>query len=945
MIRLKTSLTAQWTVYQVLGLSLILITVSVFQYRSIRASVYQEVENSGREVVQAIRETLVEHPELFTTESLEPIVLRFSAKIPNIERVSIIDQNAQIIADSDPQQVGAAPDFNSAAALLQESVGEHRYYQRDGRNYLRVSNTIEGPYDPRRKSNIIGAILIDLHLSYAERKVISGFMQATLARVCLLFAFGVLQYLLISRRLLRSLHYLTLTAERFGKGDYRARASVSSHDEIGRLASAFNQMALEVERSSETLKAEISERKRIEEDLKQNQIQLAEAQRIAQLGSWKWDIAANKVTWSDVKYQIFGLRPQEIGATYETYLSFVHRDDRESVVKIIEKALQDKQPFSYDHRIVRRDGEVRVVHSIGTVVVDEKGCPVRMMGTTQDVTERKQIEAELASARDMALESARLKAEFLANMSHEIRTPMNGVIGMTGLLLDTNLTPEQREYTETIRTSADSLLTVINDILDFSKIEAGKLHFETIDFDLCAAVEGTVELLAERAQAKGLEIASFIFDSVPVELRGDPGRLRQVLTNLVGNAIKFTSRGEVTVRVTKERESTTHVMLRFSVSDTGIGIPEEAQQRLFQAFTQADGSTTRKYGGTGLGLAISKRLVEMMYGQIGVESVPGQGSTFWFTAVFEKQLADARALQREKVQLAGRRVLVVDDNETNRKIVHHQIISSGMRNGCVASGAEALAVLRREVAAGDPYDVVILDMQMPEMDGATLARAIKSDPAISGAQLIVMSSLGQRAECAQLQAEGLAVILTKPVKQAQLLDCLTAVLAGEADKTPASAPDGQAAGPHADPKAQAPQLSSFQHGRRRVRVLVAEDNTVNQKVALRQLAKLGYSADAVANGFEAVAALAQVPYDLVLMDCQMPEMDGYEATAEIRRREGASRRTPIIAMTANALEGDRDKCLAAGMDDYISKPVKSAELQALLERWSAKADEPAEATR
>ena len=545
---------------------------------------------------------------------------------------------------------------------------------------------------------------------------------------------------------------------------------------------------------------------------------------------------------------------------------------------------------------------------------------------TQEIAVRRRTETALQHAKEAAESAGRLKSEFLANMSHEIRTPMNGVIGMTNLLLDTALSQKQRGFGETIRTSAESLLTILNDILDFSKIEAGKLTFETLDFDLHEAVEGSLELLAERAQSKGLELACFIEPNVPVFLRGDPGRLRQVLTNLVGNAIKFTERGEVVVKVFRDSATEADAVLRFEVRDTGIGIPPEAQTQLFEAFTQADSSTTRKYGGTGLGLAICKKLVGMMRGEIGVESTPGQGSRFWFTARLERQPHGTTAHVKIKAHLANLRVLIVDDNATNREILRHQTSAWKMRNDSAASAARALDLLRA-ASVDDPYNLVILDMQMPEMDGLALARTIKADPRLAAVRLILLSSLGEQIKRSDFKAHGIDDCLAKPAKQSCLFDCIATVMG----KSPIEQTSME--------KAAISDAESRASGPPRLRVLVAEDNSVNQIVARGMLRKLGHDVDVVGDGREVLAALRTIRYDVILMDCQMPELDGYAATRAIRQLEKErvapfDSKTPlrIIAMTAHAMDGDREVCLAAGMDDYITKPVHQEELRASLER-------------
>lgn len=592
--------------------------------------------------------------------------------------------------------------------------------------------------------------------------------------------------------------------------------------------------------------------------------------------------------------------------------------------------IANKGELSGLFNVVCRNGERRL-WEFNNTLYQTPGTEPHILAHAVDVTDRHRIETELTNARNVALESARVKAEFLANMSHEIRTPMNGILGMTDLLADTPMTKTQRQYLETIKASGESLLEIINDILDFSKLEAGKLRFDKIDFDLRSTIENTVEIFANQAAAKHIELASLVHSDVEVALCGDPGRLRQVLTNLIGNAIKFTAKGEIVIRVEKEKESKRQVVLKFSVRDTGIGIDPDAQETLFLAFSQADGSITRKFGGTGLGLTISKQLVEMMNGSLSVESVPGEGSTFIFTAAFEKQPFTENRRIKQNAALDGLKVLIVDDNSTNREILRHQLESKGVAVNEASCGTEAIEKAADAARSGNPFDLAILDLIMPDITGFKLARELRAIESLQSLRLILMPSFGRRGHgriAKQINIDG---YLTKPIKQTDLFDCITAITNGEKVRI-----DDRR---RKNKKLITRHSLTEQRTKNKGLILLVEDNAVNQKLIKIQLSRLGYQADVAGNGFEALAALEKRSYDLILMDCQMPELDGYAATERIRENETPETRLPIIAITANVLPEEVEKCFSSGMDNCLAKPFTQQQLGSEIERWMNRPDE------
>jgi PAS domain S-box-containing protein len=808
-----------------------------------------------------------------------------------------------------------------------------------------------------------------------------------------------------------------------------------------------------------------TERKELFERLLVREHQLAQAQRIAHLGSWERDLGTGQVTWSDELYRLVGLTPQEEPASVELMVSFVHPDDRGQVLAAARQEITHGDEYAFDGRIVRRDGTIRWGRVLGYVERGPDGTPVRTGGTVQDVTdlrtadeqaeeatrrlqlvqqmaiaansatslretlvtvahrlpdltswyavgarmctdgdltpldlasppvvpesievafdpdlagrardtrsvavgappgletthslvavpvtvgdvvvavaelladevppdedsrqlidqvatqlsvvaERERSAEQLAEARDAAMEASRLKSEFLATMSHEIRTPMNGVIGLTDLLLLTELDGHQRRLAENLQGAGLTLLGIINDILDLSKIESGKLELEKADFDVRSVFDQVAAVLSVPAHGKGLELVVACHPDVPTQLRGDPVRFGQILTNLGSNAVKFTDRGEVVMQARVVSEDEDGVLLRVDVADTGVGVDPQARDRLFEAFTQADPSTTRRHGGTGLGLAISRQLAIALGGEIWVESEPGRGSTFSFTARLGRGSRTTARGREPARELAGLRALVVDDNETNRLILDEQLSAWRMRPVTVASAAEAVAVLREAGRSGETFDVALLDLMMSGTDGLALARQIRADPAL-GAPAVLLLTSDQTVTRREVEEAGIHATLGKPVRHGELRSALLALLGDVADQPVPRSPSEPGLG---------------------IRVLVVEDNEVNQLVAAGLLENLGCSVDVAADGMEAVTLLtAPHEYDAVLMDCRMPRLDGFDATRQVRRHEPAGRRVPIIAMTASAMEGERERCLAAGMDDYLTKPIDSRELERVLRSWA-----------
>ncbi|HCE44805.1 MAG TPA: hypothetical protein DET40_14790 [Lentisphaeria bacterium] len=660
---------------------------------------------------------------------------------------------------------------------------------------------------------------------------------------------------------------------------------------------------------------DITERKRVEEKLKTSEEILNDAGSMAKVGGWELDVATREVHWTRETYLIHDIQEGE-KIDLSKALLFYDPPGRSSLEAALKRCLETGESFDLELPFTSAKGRHLITRAVGRAVKAD-GKVVRLTGAFQDITVSKTAEKDLITAKNAAEEASRMKSEFLANMSHEIRTPMNGVMGMISILLDSSLAPDQRKYAETIRLSAESLLTIINDILDFSKIEAGKLELDETDFDLSLLMENVMDILAIRAQEKGLELNCIMKPDLPCSLHGDHARLKQILINLIGNSMKFTMKGEVIITVDMKQDGDNCILIYFEVKDTGIGIPADKIDSLFSVFTQVDSSTTRKFGGTGLGLSISKRLVEKMGGAIGVLSEEGKGSVFWFTALLKKQPRQHAPTKPMPPRFQNIRMLTVDDNATNRLVMSTLLGSWNFKHDEVDNASSALNALRDAKKSGRPYLIAFLDMLMPETDGETLAREIKDDPGISNTLLVMMSSAGPAIERKFKDTGLFDANFPKPIRKSHLFDCIATLLGEErlAEEAPI--------------ETSKPLLNA-----KPSKILLVEDNEINQKVACAILSKMGITPDIAVNGAEAVNMLGSKTYDLVLMDVQMPVMDGFEATRMIRDRNSKvlNHDVRIIAMTAHALKDDRAKCLEAGMDDYVSKPVNPGELANAISR-------------
>ena len=810
-------------------------------------------------------------------------LLKQQVKRAQVDRFEWTDREGKTIAAEDSSALPERPAW--FAHLVNIEHGKHAVdVTAGGVNYGRLSSAMTPVF--------------------AENRLWQQFVkQLQIVGVTL---FLMLQFIwLIFRGNLGTLRMLADGADRFSQGEHAVRIEPEGAPEVVLAAEAFNNMANNIESLIASLGKSESKNKLLATIVEQSSEAI-----------WTKDLGGKITSWNSGAVAMFGYSAVEVIGRELDVCESTPEEDRARAQRLLAG-----EKFAYDARALTSSGSAIDVQVAVAPLLDDANRCIGSIAVARDVTQHKRSEEALRLAREAAEAANHAKSSFLARMSHEIRTPMNGVLGMTELLLETGLTSTQRKYAETVQRSGKTLLGIINDLLDFSKIEAGKLELENVEMDLRRTMEDIVDLLAERARAKGLELACSVPPDLVTHVRGDPLRLGQVFTNLLGNAIKFTDQGSVVLRVANVEETANHVSMRFAVSDTGVGISAEAQSRIFEEFAQADGSTTRKHGGSGLGLAISKQLVEMMGGSIHVESVLGGGSTFRFTATFEKQAAHPQGEPSGAPLglLTGARALVLEASPINRGILLEQLANWGMNTRVAETPEQVVEFLADASARSLPYDIALIDLGVPGMDAFDLARSIRARADVAKARLIMLSR--RHVEIRSAREAGFDACLIKPVRQTVLYECLVNALAGHAQDAAASAP---LAAPANNRPAEA-----------RGRILLVEDNVINQQVALGILQIQGHEVTVANNGKEALEACARTGFDLILMDCHMPEMDGFEATMELRKREQSSgaKRLPIIALTANAMAQDREECLNAGMDDHLSKPFSMQTMHEMLARW------------
>jgi two-component system, sensor histidine kinase and response regulator len=900
-----------------------------------------------RQLSQRMTENFMTHGDVVTAAlaksaepalvSRDPVSLQSALdailSIPDVEWAYVTAPDGQVLAHT------FVPKFPDALREQTHSLKDRSLIRLAGEKQATVV------FETRVLTGILGTV----YIGFSRASLVSSIHAMELV-ILLNIAFVLLLVVVVLSVLIRHVvspvRALTQAADKLGReghADFHD-LPVVSEDELGVLALTFNRMAREIQGQQELLEArvlertqeltsantkladEVTERKRVEKVQREGEERVRLLLESTAEAIYGVDLDGDCIfcNASCVRMLGYGSPPELLGKNMHRLMHHSRADGTplpDDACRIYQAFRVGKGAHVDDEVLWRKDGSCFPAEYWSYPILREGEC-IGSVATFLDITERKRAEAELMKAKEVAEAANRAKSTFLATMSHEIRTPMNGILGMTELVLDTDLTAEQRDSLGLVRLSAESLLTVINDILDFSRIEAGKLELESIPFDLRESLGETMKALGLRAQQKGLELVYEVQAEVPEAVLGDPGRVRQIIVNLVGNAIKFTERGEILLSVTQAEESSEAASLHFAVKDTGVGIPADKQQSIFEAFSQADGSMARKYGGSGLGLTICKRLVDLMDGRIWVESLVGQGSTFHFTI----RLAIQNALWTRTVplppeELRNLPVLIVDDNFTNRRVLQEMLNRWGMRPTAVEGGRTALQELEIANSTGCSFPLILLDGQMPDMDGFTLAEHIQKNPELVGATIMMLTSAGQVGDAARCRALGISAYLVKPIRQGELLDSIRHVLQ--------KAPE----------KKSVPLITrhSLRERRNRAQILLVEDNAVNQILATRLLEKRGYVVSVTGDGQAALVALEKDSFDLVLMDIQMPGMDGFEATGAIRAKEKLTgEHTPIIAMTAHALRSDQERCISAGMDAYVSKPIRTSELFSTIESLLAK---------